>query len=605
MDVWTRSGSKYRVRAIVLLIANALLFTAVCAFAFWLRTGEPLAPALDSYADELWRALRLGGDTQVALGTLLIKPISVQDVPMMIPIMGLLMAALIAIPILVAILYRFWACVPFVLSVAFIALMPWLGMTLLLSCAVASLKPFRSSLRFMSALLGLLPAVVYLILAWQGTSDVMGSGFEPVDRIKFVAPWVLAIVASTIAFALVLTIAWLVQYRPGAIAPLLAVMFIAPVALFETRVGRDELHYRLLEDLSESHFRDQDASQDLRQAAEEAWFNHPAPRPPFEEIVAQTALQWQFALRADATPAASALAAHQLELAQQCDEFLRLFPQSRYACNVLYIKARALDMRVDQVEFRASRWIRFYDTFPSFASQQTWERVVTHCPESRLAGLARLRLAQLQARAGYGERALRLLEDLLAKWDPEGSGIPPLQAAPRESPSVFARRHPEASLQLPMERILLEAHRLRDLLRANEDPLYHRFAPIGHRDTRPYDSRPGLLDLEPRHPRYVENLRELATTWPKCQIEDNIDLEIAMAEKDPAARMRALELILDRYPRGDARPEALYHLAVTCEETGDPERCQHYANRLIKEFPGSIWARLAQRSLGGAGMLPG
>jgi len=47
--------------------------------------------------------------------------------------------------------------------------------------------------------------------------------------------------------AIVLTIARLVNYRPGAIAPLMAIMFATPVVLFETKVGRDELSYRLLE----------------------------------------------------------------------------------------------------------------------------------------------------------------------------------------------------------------------------------------------------------------------------------------------------------------------------------------------------------------------
>ena len=39
-DVWSRSGSKYRVRAIVLLVINMLLFGGVGCFAFWLRQGR-------------------------------------------------------------------------------------------------------------------------------------------------------------------------------------------------------------------------------------------------------------------------------------------------------------------------------------------------------------------------------------------------------------------------------------------------------------------------------------------------------------------------------------------------------------------------------------
>jgi len=43
-----------------------------------------------------------------------------------------------------------------------------------------------------------------------------------------------------VLMAIVLMIAKLVNYRPGAIAPLLAVMFAIPVVLFEVEVGRDD-----------------------------------------------------------------------------------------------------------------------------------------------------------------------------------------------------------------------------------------------------------------------------------------------------------------------------------------------------------------------------
>ena len=50
-DVWTRSGSKYRVRAVLLMLANLVLFAGVGGFAYWLRSGEFIAPARDGYLD--------------------------------------------------------------------------------------------------------------------------------------------------------------------------------------------------------------------------------------------------------------------------------------------------------------------------------------------------------------------------------------------------------------------------------------------------------------------------------------------------------------------------------------------------------------------------
>ena len=59
MDVWSRSESKYRIRAIALLVLNILLFAGVSSFAYWLRSGEVFAPAMESYTDQLFRHARL------------------------------------------------------------------------------------------------------------------------------------------------------------------------------------------------------------------------------------------------------------------------------------------------------------------------------------------------------------------------------------------------------------------------------------------------------------------------------------------------------------------------------------------------------------------
>ena len=138
MDVWSRSGSKYRIRAVVLLAVNVLLFAGLGSFAFWLRSGERFAPALDGYWDELAQTFRFGQQTSVSLAAFLIEPINVQDVPMQIPIVGLLMAALISVPILVSILYRFWSSLPFIAVGGYLAVMPWLELTLQRSSLIAT-----------------------------------------------------------------------------------------------------------------------------------------------------------------------------------------------------------------------------------------------------------------------------------------------------------------------------------------------------------------------------------------------------------------------------------------------------------------------------------
>lgn len=597
-DVWSRSGSRYRVRAIVLLSINVLLFAGVGSFAYWLRTGVHIAPAQAAYWDELhsmFSSIPIGDRSHAAtsLGALLLHPISVQDVPMQIPILGLLMAALIAIPILVAMLYRFWSSLPFIMVVGMLAVMPWLALTLLVSCALATAQMFRTRYRFVSALLALIPVVIYLVLAWSGTAEAVAGRIDPIDRVKFVAPWVMAIVASTLVFAVVLSIAKIVDYRPGAIAPLLALMFGLPVALFEFHVGRDELYYRLLESRSQNHFSDKDVSAELDAAVMEEWLHTSDPRHSVESVRARVETRWLFGLASDISPYRSALSRHQAELVADCDRFLKYFPDSRYAANALFVKGRSLDMRVDSSAFRHTKWLRYYDGFPSPASRDVWRLLAKTAPDTVLGRVALLRAAQLDAHAGDVERAIAKLDTVR-----KHSGI--LQGQEEASTSgagalgrMLARQMPEDSLHVSDDLILLEATRLHDLLSANRDPLYG-YDPLSGPRYRNDGISFGLLDLEPRHERYVENLQQLRQAYPHCQIQDNIDLEIAKASDSVESKIERLEALLAAFPDRDAVPEALFRLGAALREAEQTKRGDDTFLRLLTEHPDSIWASQAR-----------
>lgn len=596
-DVWSRSGSKYRIRSVVLLAVNVLLFSGVGMFAYWIRSGELFAPAREGYSDILLATFTGVGEASVSLGSLLAGPVGVENVPMMIPIVGFLMAALIAIPILVAILYRFWSSIPFIAVVGFIAVMPWLAITLLGSCILASVRPFRTRFRFMSALIALIPTIVYLVLAWNGTHETVVGKIDPVDGIKYVAPWVLAIVAAACVFAVVLSIAEFVDYRPGAVTPLLAIMFGLPVVLFEYHVGRDELYYRLLEQLDRSYFAEVDATLSWEQAARRRWETHPLPRPSWEAVRQVEAEKWQMELASDITPYESELVRHQVELASRCDWFHKQFPDSRYTPNALFLKARALDRRVDLLEFRRSKWIRFYDEFPSVASQETWRMILRNRPDTLLGAVARERLAHIEAREGYVDRAVDRLAEVLARYDGRRQGAAENKNTSQASDtleSVLERESPETSLRLSAERLVLQAHQLYDLLTKNRDPLYD-YVPL----TGPRRSEArlwfGLLDLDPRHGSYVRSLKRLSAAYPNAQIEDNIQLEIAKATSDPAERISLLEKLLARFPSRDAAAEALLRLSLSYRQNGQLQQSREVAARLTTRYPRSIWARQADK----------
>jgi len=592
-DVWSRTASKYRVRAVVLLIVNMFLFSGVAAFAFWLRSGIVFVPNREGYWEFLLQTFRGVGQAEVSLGALLLEPISVQDVPMQIPIVGLLMATLISIPILVAILYRFWAALPFIAVVGFLGVMPWLALTLLACCIIASVRPFRTRFRFMSAMLGLLPAIVYLVLAWAGTSDIVVGRIDPVDRFKFIAPWFLAIAAAALVFAFVLAIAKMVNYRPGAITPLLALMFGLPIALFEGYVGRDELYYRLLEKVDRAYFAEVDATMEWEKAARRAWDRHPPPRPSWETVRQIEEEKWLFELATDLGPRQTELTRQQAEFSERCDRFLRLFPDSRYACNALFLKARAWDRRVDLTEFRSTRWIRFYDDFPSAASKGTWRILAENCPETSLGTVADLRLCQFAAREGDVERAAAKLAVVVDRLQ-RGEGAE-FEAGPDSLKKVLSQKSPQSSLELPREKLLIDATRLHGILVHNRDPIYGYDPHCGAREAA-NGLTFGLLDLDPHNERYAAQLERLRAQYPNAQIMDNLDLEMAKSTPDVVSRIQRLEALLERFPEGDAATEARLHLGLDHSRLGgNLDRGRQVLAELLKVQPDSLWARLAQK----------
>jgi len=591
--VWARWGETYRTRAAILLGINVLLFIGVGVFAYWLRSGVVFAPLMDGYFAELARTLFPSGAHSITLGDLLLDPISIEDVPMQIPIVGLLLAALISIPILVSILYKFWSALPFIAVVGLVALMPWLAITLLFSCVIASVKPFRSSFRFTSALLGLVPATIYLILASAGTVEAFAGRLDPIERMKFIAPWVFAIVAAALAFAIVLTLARLVKHRPGVIAPLLAIMFTIPVVLFEVNVGRDELYYRLLEDHSEWAFADIDTSRGLEEAVRHAYWTQPLPKRSYEQIRESVTQTWQFELASDLAPRRTVLTRHKEDYVRRCDSFLVDFAQSRYSPNVLYLKARALDMRVDEAEFLKTRWIRFYDDFPNDKSEESWRVLLENVPrESPLRAVATLRIAQLDTRHNRIERAVAKLGEIIADFDTDPRGDP-ADNPPLPLIGVLDRQSPEASLHIPLQRMILEAHSLLDLLKENNDPVFGYDPICGSPFDRSADQI-GMLHLDPRSAGFVAALEGLKTRYRRCELEDNIDLAIAKAQADPNRAVALLDHLVQRFSGGDAAAEALFRLGVAYQRTSRPEEARDSLKRLILEFPDSIWARQAR-----------
>lgn len=601
-DVWSRSGSKYRTRGIVLLVINMLLFGGLGCFAFWLRTGYYVAPALDGYWSLLWQTCLPGSDSHT-LTSLLTFPINLEEVPLQIVIHGLLLSALVSIPILVSILYRFYCCLPFVAAVGFLALMPWLALTLLGSCILASLKPFRFSFRYASASLGLILVVIYIVAVSAQSAPAASVLSNPGDRVKLVTPWILAVLASCVLLALGLGLAKLVNYRPGVIAPLLATMFALPVALFEEYVGRDELHYRLLEHRygpKSKFFQNQDVHDAFDRGV---WARSTYKSDqPYEAIAGLEELRWQLEL--ESTPNRENLfTRHQEQAARECDWFVKYFPDSRYAPAVLYLKGRALDMRVNLAELRDHKKLVFYDTYPSIASRDTWRRLLKNAPEdSPFAAVALYRLGLLEAREGNVDQAIELLGKLQRFAEPQAT------AGTRTSPEgikrLLKRAPPESGLRISVEGVVFEGKRLLSILENNRGSLYGSDPLCGPKSGVSFP-RKGWLLFDPHSEHYRQNLTNLLKRYPDCDLTDNVEVELARACANPRERIALLKQCIDKHADQngvalklrDAVPEALYRLGESYLTVDKPAEARRAFERLVGEHPGSFWRERAETCL--------
>ena len=582
VDVWSRTAPKYRRRSVLFLSTSVLLFCGLGCFAHWIRTGVFFAPGLDDYGTLLWNSFDWRGEEQVTLTDMLFYPINVQRTPMMLVIVGLTLGTLIAIPILVAILYRLPAALICVAIVALLAVMPCLAINVLIACRIATMRRIR--LRYVSAMLGLLPMVLYFVLATTSPSQVV-SQLAPAEQIKLYFPWIWAMIWAALLMGGVLLLAKVVNYRPGAIAPLLAVSFAIPVALFEGQVGRDELHYRLLEreygPRSGEFFVDQEKPVVIEHLAERLFRGGADPRQSLPAIRSRIQRWWHSApeqITREWVVLEEGLARSRHEVATACDRFLADFSKSKYVPNALYIKARALDMRIDQPLFMREGCLQHYQDSPSRASREVWVTLLTRHPDTTLSAVARLRLAHFYARESRVGQAIDLLAEL-ESWQ-RGAG-----QVEDKGVSLFGAEPPGTSLAVSADKVLREGHKLAWLLSRNRDPQYGD-APLVT-----------LMQADPHHIQYEENLRRLRRGYPDSKLLDNIALRLVLQIRSRTRRAEQLSAFVEQYRDGDAIERALFELGSLLEEDAQPEQALEVFRRLPVEYPESPWGHDAARRI--------
>jgi len=595
VDVWSRTQPKYRIRAVVLLVVNLLLFCGLCAFTHWLHVAKAFDFSPSSYV----APARFWDAKAPNLNDFILAPINVVQVPVHAIVLGLVVAVMVAVPIVVSILYRFGSALPFVAAVVVFAHMPWMAVTLLASCMLASLRRFRMSFRFGSALLGLLPVLLYLYLATRGTADQLAAYGSPAQKSLLLAPWLLAILAAAVMLGTVLLIARVVNYRPGAVAPVLAIMFATPLVLFHFGVGADELAYRVLEAdfgprskrfepvlksretenailaLISGAIGDASSGGQLRSDLRALWSLQPEKLRELKRTVSRRFL--------------AAFLADRSEAYEACKRFIADYPQSRYVPNVLYIQARVRDTRLDEAKLAQELYRELYTDFPHVQSEEIWFKLLKQYPDSPFSVAAALRLAELKLRAGEVDEALRNVQLVLSKNPNPTDGRTTTQPRHR---GLLTAAFPESSLDFEPEPYRREARRLAELIVENRDDPQYGSSPLVE-----------LAMLDPRRARYLEQLQRLAQRYRESTLYDNLVVRWASALPDLNQRAAALEACIRTFTSGDALPEALYRLAnletqaLAAEDESRRARGLARLREIVARFPGTCWAEQAAERL--------
>lgn len=603
VDVWSRTSPHHRRQAIGMLFLLALLFAGLCCFTFWLRTGRYFPLLYDNYGSLMQKSFDPTGPNQITLSHFLTYPISVQRVPIHAITLGLLFASLSSIPILVSILYRFPYSIIFAAMVVFLAAMPWLGLTILLGCGIASLKPFRLSFRYASALLGLVPIAVYFFSA---SREPAGSVLSPdVNRALRYAPWFLSLLGSCVICALALGVARLINFRPGGIPPILAVLFAIPVILFHAKVGRDELEYHLLEHQigpgSDSVFVNRDIGALADQRTTRLWSE--SRSRPYEEIRGEV-------LNRLISEAVDQAETDRLTAAARCDDFITHYSQSRYIPNVLYLKGRALDQRLKRRRLLRDHRAEYQSEHPSPRSSSTWKTLVENYPANELVVAAYYRLAILSARDGNFAEALKLLE-LASQPLLEPVAHADSSEGPRNSLRVYFDRSVDHGERLGVDRasIALRARRLAEMVAAckNDEarPSSEVFGSEDQGEPRQVHPLQLLISLYDDEPQYEANLAGIGKSFPQSETRHYADIRGAGLIPPISRRIERMRAIVRQTEGHPAHAEALFRLADALQDDRITDECENTLEELVRQHPQSTWAQEARERLMSVTMLKG
>ncbi len=481
---------------------DLLGFGAVNAFLRYLTTGVWLDFSAESFRSAL----------ATPLTQLMVEPLSIFAHPWMTAVAGLLIAAIVFVPVMVAVLYRLWVCVLFLLVVAAVGHLPVLAGFLAAGCILAGRTRLRSDFPFLALLVGLAPLAVYLGFFAQSAEIVL----VPLGWFVLYMALILAVAVAMVAGGVVLALARLTRFRPGVIWPVLLVFLALPVWLFYEKVGPAELEYALLArglERSDALFRAESLGSYLR--------SHP-------ELSSSAARSAEAMLEA----AQRDLARRRAALDRRCQSFLQRHPASRDVPSAMWVRAVLPDVRVDPRAF-GDGLVKYHGIGPTKLSLGDWSALAQHARYggSPQALIAHQRLGIDALRDGRLQKAL---EDLhIAERLARFVGDRPARGGESIWAGVFAPAEPLPGLEYYREALvqtreilwLMDENKVAEGLQANVDA----FA--------------DYMKLWPFEQLSPHGMAALAASSRNTELEDNYALLEALAEKDDLQRAAKLAVL--------------------------------------------------------------
>ena len=543
------------------------------------------------------------------LGKFVTTGVSIFEYPWQILVLGLLMGILAIAPILVSQLMSFSYSLPLILGAAFVANLPGFAICLLLSCFAAACRPLRFRSRFTAIALCTTPQLLY----WGYFGSTGGA--EPIKWGFSFTPWICAWIVGLAIAGLVLGVGHFSRYRPGLVCTFTFVVLFAAIAVFETKIGFDELDYQLYvaknnpEQIGEFHDHSITEALDktITNPTKKKYFagffypNEPIPLRAELKKEIQDKLsydRWPIWL---IVPPELNYQTKKQRLFEQYDLFINRRSLSHRMPIALYYKALLSEYDPDIKALEQKEVLHFYSDYPYERSRGIWYRLYSEFGQSPESLEARWRISKHWAGQERFEEADKLLAEaqiqlgerlkLLEKGQPRGDTIFSIFRPPADSVMTKSKLD-ELQGKLSQLRSIISSQN-----RTDEPGTKKRLAKFVMLNQHDSDYA-GELD------KLLEQVGE------KDPLRDNILLAQAKLIADKQLRAEKLSQLHEKFQNTDGGMQALYELGLLKvglyqDESNIEQKKKYLANAratltsFISLYPDSICTEQTKRILNG------